>query len=68
MGVFSGALYQCDEADAPTDDRALGENLLVVGPPQLDEQGNYFRAASEKRLAGARDDRESIRVFRNPRV
>ena len=40
MGVCSGALYQCDEADAPTDDRALGEKLLVVGPPQMDEQGN----------------------------
>ena len=48
MGVFSGALYQCDFGAVylkPTrllTNVPLARNLLVVGPPQMDEQGNYL--------------------------
>ena len=38
------------------------------GPSTDGRAGQLLRAASEKRLAGARDDQESITVFRNPRV
>ena len=73
MGVFSGTLCQCDFGAVylkPTrllTNVPLARNLLVVGTPQIDEQGNYL-GPLQKRLTGARDDRESIRVFRNPRV
>ena len=47
------------DADAPTDERALCKKFASRGPFTDGRAGQLLRAASEKRLAGARDDRES---------
>ena len=58
MDVFSGALYQCDFGTVylkPTrllTNVPLARNLLVVGPPQTDEQGNYLGPLQKRNWQG----------------